>query len=695
MTAATEEYFLEVRRLQRLLAQQQQGASTNGPIAGVGDEEGGAEREAYVPSQRDPTQRRNSGVDDTVWIHRPESCDVSMPIPSPVDGMQAAFTSGVGDVYNAVHRSTSAPPVQANEFHVAHQEDNDAPLHEWGVPAFRRRPASPKRRASPPRRARMATRAGRETFGGGIHKKVSEEPRVSRQKTQVARGAFGRKQRGASQSQAWIRAAEARTSVNGADARRSTVGARSRPVSAPRTKRELKMTSTGDARGADSLSPFDKGRQQTASSDRVAAARSGGGRNAASVRQKTTPRSSSSSRAPTDHIIPTVPVPTEPRNWETGEKRQPKARSRSDSPRSSFSRNRTGAGDTFRAQDENTTRTESVPGSTHQTIGRKGGHDGGSNIGEGGSDISLPGVAGAPQTSRSVGDELEPPPPFRDGNGTSDNVYHADDKRLPSLSVPSTESLAAAASVEHRSATVAKECEEGAIATTQGQEGHREQTADDGTLNPAGSEDAESASKDKDSRAAGDELARDLIGSGPSSWGSFEAVDEPPKNEATQGNTEEGSEKPVSSPTSADVDSRENPNAEVMTGVNGITSTSNIKGDDGGEKQAAADAKTGGVTSDASLRSGSSGSPTDGDRNRSSSLPEVGDNTITRSASSHTVTEKDPEGQDEVDAELETNKLLFDIGDDGDSAVDDPLVGENEAAPSEYGDDFDDFEDED
>lgn len=242
MTAATEEYFLEIRRLQRLLAQQQQGTSANSPVARVGDRENGAAREAYVPNQRNPTHRRHSGVDDTVWVHKPETCDGSMSIPSPVDRVQGnqdllggemAFTSGGGEGYNIVHGPTSASAVPANEFHEAHREHNDMLPHEWGAPAFRHRPASPKRRVSPPRRARMAPRAGRDT----IHKKISAEPSGSRQTSQGARGVLGRKQRGGSRSQAWIRAAEARTSARGSDAGRSAVGVKSRPMSAPRTKR--------------------------------------------------------------------------------------------------------------------------------------------------------------------------------------------------------------------------------------------------------------------------------------------------------------------------------------------------------------------------------------------------------------------------------------------------------------------------
>lgn len=697
MTAATEEYFLEVRRLQRLLAQLQQSTSANSPVGGVSDRGGGAAREAYIPNQRDPPQHRNSGVDDTVWIHRPEACDVSMSVPSPVDGVQEnrrildaeiAFTSGGGDVFNVLHRPTSASAAQANEFHVAHREDNDMFLHESGVPASRRRPASPKRRASPPRRARMATRAGRETFGDGTCKKRSEEPRGLRQTPQVTRGVLRRKQRGGSQSLAWIRATDARASARGVDARRSAVGTRSRPLSAPRTKRELNLTTMGDARGADSLSPFDKGRRQVASSDRGASPRSGGGGRAAGARQKITPRlSSSSSHAPADRRrISTVPVTTEPGTWGTGQKGRPKPRSRSASPRSSSSGKRTVAGDAFRAQGEGRARTTSASVTKHQTIGRNDENDGGSSCGDGGSDAGLTGVAAAPQSSQRVEGELESPS-LRDDDGTSDDVHYDDPKRRLSSSVPSRESLEAAASAEHPSATVAKECEEGTTPTTQGREGEKEQTADyASSLDPAGRGDAESASKDKESRVAeGDELAHNLPKSSPSSWGSFDVDGEPPNNGAEEENSQEETARPVLSQTSFDADARETPNVDVRMLEKSITSTSNIKTEEGGEQQVTVGEKT----------SGSNGSPNESDNNRSSPRSEVGDdNTVTRSVSSHAVTEKAHQGE-VVDVELETDNLLFDIGGDGDSDGDDPLAGEDGPAPSEYGDDFDDFEDED
>lgn len=699
MTAATEEYFLEIRRLQRLLAQQQQGALANSPVAGESDREGGAAREAYVPNQCHPTQRRDSGVDDTVWIHRPETCegDVSMSTPSPVDGVQhnrrildaeTAFTRGAGDVHNVVHGPATASAEKAHEFHEAHREDNGMPLHEWGASTLRRRPASPKRRVSPPRRARMATRAGREIFGVGNHKKLSEEPRGSRQTTQAGRGVFGRKQRGGSQSQVWIRADEARTSARGADARRLAMGVRSRPLSAPRTKRELTMTTMGDARRADSLSPFDTRRRQVASSDRGAPSGSGGGDSDACDCQKT---------KSADHRIPTVPAPTEPRSWETGEKRRPKPRSRSVSPRSSSSRNRTVAGEAFRVRDEVPTPTASATVSKHRTMGRKDESAGGDDCGDGGgSDAGSPGVAVAPRSSQRAADESESSP-TRDDEGTSDDVYNEDTERRLSSSVPSRESLAAAASVENPSPTSsAKECEERNTAATQGQGRNKVQTADGSILDPAGSGDAENASKVKESRVAeGGELAHNLAESVPSPWGSFEAVGEPPDNEAKEQNTDEGSVGPVSWPTSTTIDVQENPNAYAMNLKNSTTrSTRNTKSGDGGEQQVTAAKTTGGLASDASARSGSNGSPNDGDNNSSSPLPEVGeDHTITRSISSHAATEKDHQGDVDVDTELETDKLLFDIEGDGDSVGDGPLIGENGAAPSEYGDDFDDFED--
>lgn len=692
MTAATEEYFLEIRRLQRLLAQQQQGTSAKSPVTRVSDREGGAARESYVPNQCDPTYRRNSGVDDTVWIHRPENCYRSMSVPSPVDGVQdnqrlldaeMAFTSSGGEVYNTVHEPTRASAVQANEFHVAHREDNDMLLHDWGVPAFRGRGASPKRRVSPRRRAQMAMRSGRETFDHGIHKKVSAEPRSSRRTTQVARGVLGRKQKGGSRSQVWIRAAETRTSAHGADAQRA-VGVKSRPLSAPRTKREMKMTTVGDARRAASLSPFDKGRRQVASSDRYAAAERGGDGSAACVRQQPTPRLSASSSRAHDHRICTVPDPKDPRSWETGDggKRRPKSLSRSASPRSSSAGNITSAGAAFCAQGEGTTRTASASVTKRHVVGRKG-DEGGEDYGDEGV-----GEAGTMRSSQRVVDDLESPP-LRDDDRRSDDAYFGDAKRRRSSSVPSRESLAAAAPAEYSPTTVAKECAEDSTATTKGQEVRNQQTEDCGsTLDTPGNEDVENATKDKESRVPeGDGFYRTLAGSGPSSWGSFEAVGEPQKNEAKEGDTEERSVRPVSSAVSTDDDARENPNVDMTTGEKSTTSTSNIKSDDrGGGHQVTVDEKTDGLSSSgASPRSGSNGSPNDGDNNTSSPLPELGDdNTLTRSSSSRAVTEKD-----------HPDKLLFDIEGDGESVGDDPLCGENGATPSEYGDDFDDdFEDE-
>eukprot|EP00752_Nemacystus_decipiens_P006921 g6214.t1 len=262
-------------------------------------------------------------------------------------------------------------------------------------------------------------------------------------------------------------------------------------------------------------------------------------------------------------------------------------------------------------------------------------------------------------------------------------MYYDDAERRLSSSEASRESLAAAAPAEHSSATLA-----GTTATTQGNEGHNEQTTDGTALDPTGSGDAGNASKDDErSIADGDELARHLAGSSPSSWGSLEAVDEPPKNEAKEGNAEEESPRQVSSPISIDDDARENPNADDVTWENSATSTSNAQGEDGREQQDTTAEKTDG--------SGSNDGPNDGDNNGSSRLPEVGDdNTTTRSVSSRAKAEEDHPGEAEVDAELETDKLLFDIEGDDDSVGADPLIAESEAPPSEYGDDFDDFEDE-
>lgn len=705
MTAATEEYFLEIRRLQRLLAQQQQDYSTKIPVAMVSDREGRATGEAYVSNQRDPTHRRNSGVDDTVWIHRPETCDVSMSIPSPVDGLQdnqpflsaePTFTSGGGEVYNTVHKP-SASAVQTNEIHAAYREDNGTLLHEWGAPAFRRRPASPNRKVSPPRRAQMVARAGGEMFVDVIHNK---KPRGSRQTAQVTRRVLGRKQKGGSRSQVWIRAADARTSVRGADPQMSAVGVKSRPISAPRTKREIRTTTMmGDSRRADSLSAFDKGRQQVDSDDREEAVGSGGSDSASCVRQQPTPRLSSSSSRSHDHILPTVADPKEPRSRETGDggKRRPKIRSHSASPRSSSSRNRTSAGDTLRAQGDGTMRTANASVTKHHIVDRKS-FDGGEIYGEGGSDAGLPNADVAPHLSERVEGDLKSSP--GDADGTSDYVYYDDAKCQLSSSIPWQAPLAAEAeaAAEHPTTTEAKECEEGTAETTKGPDGRKEHTADCGsTLDSPDSGDVENAIKPKKSRVTeGGEFPCNLAEpDAPSSWGSFEGVGKLPNDEIKEENTEEGSVRPVSSVTSTEVDAREHPNVDVITGEMSPTSTSNAKSDDEGEPQDTGAEHTGGLLSGASPRSGNHGSPNDGDSNRLSPLPGLGDDSTTaHSVSSHAVTEKHHQGGVGV-AEMEMHKLLFDIEGDGDIAGDDSLCGENGAIPSEYGDDFDDdFEDE-
>lgn len=684
MTAATEEYFLEIRRLQRLLAQQQQDISAQSPKAGVSDREGGTAREEYVPNEHDFTQRRNSGVDDTVWIRRPETHDGSMSIPSPVDGLQdnqnlldgeTTLANGGDEVYSIVHNPAGASAVQTNEFRVA-RGDSDMLLHEWAVPAIRRRPTCPKRSVSPPGRARMATRAGRETLDTGIPKKISAEPRGSSQTTQVARGVLGHKHRGSSQSQVWIRGAQARASARAADAQRSAVGI-SRPLSAPRTRREIKLT-TGDAWRAGS--PLDKARRQRASSDRGAAVGSGGGGSAAFIRQKSTSRSSPSSRAPADNRIP-----AEPRSWKTGDKRRSKPRSHSASPHSS-SRKRAGSIDTSVPQAGGTTQTASVSISKPHRIGKKDDSDGGDNSVDAGSDAGTATVAVALRSSQQVEDDVESPP-LREIDSTSDDVYFEDGKL--SSSAPLRESLVEAL-VECSSTTAAKVRGEGTTATTTGQEGLDEHTADCGSkVGPPGDGGhVENAGKDNESTVAeGDEPAYDLHKSDPS-WSSSEAVGEPPTIEANKDETtEEGSVRPIPSPDSTDIDARENSNADVEKSA---TSTSSIRSDDGVEQQAATAGTTDGLPSDASPRSGSNGSPNDGDNKRLSPLSKAGDDTmITQSVSSHAGTENGHEGEEDVDAALEMNKLLSDVDDD-------PLIGGNGATPSEYGDDFDDdFEDED
>eukprot|EP00903_Cladosiphon_okamuranus_P013688 g12747.t1 len=347
------------------------------------------------------------------------------------------------------------------------------------------------------------------------------------------------------------------------------------------------------------------------------------------------------------------------------------------------------AGDAFRVQVEVVTPAASATVMKHH---RPGGDDGGDGVG---SDAGSPGEAVAPRSSQRAGDEFESQHNC-DNEGTSDNVYNEDTEGRLLSSVPSQESLTAAASVEYPSPkSSAKECEEDTTATTQTQGRNNEQTVDGSIQDRAGSGAEKSARKDKESGVAEEyELARSLIKPGPS-WGSSEAVGEPPNDKTKEGNSEEGSVRSVSSRTSTVADAREMPNVDVVTGENSTSSTRNTKSSGGRERKVTAAKKTDGLPSDASPSSVSHGSSNDGENTSSSPLPEVrDDNSITRSVSSRAVTEKDYQTEIEADAELETDKLLFGIDGDGDSASDEPLIGENGAVPSEYGDDFDDFEDE-
>ncbi|CAM9714913.1 unnamed protein product, partial [Hapterophycus canaliculatus] len=257
MTTATEEYFVEIQRLQRLLAQEQHRHTTTlaeSPSSfniGVGE----STREECNPNQGTPNGRRSSGVDETVWTNTPGARENSLLVSSPIHGGQDAQEGLAVDVCRVHHQQTSASAAGDNIFAtVEHREDSDLVMPKRGVWMGRelhRRSVSPQRRASPPRRAQMVARTSREAEN--LHssgKTAHDHPGNGwrRRRSVVEKGE-------ASRSQAPTRAALAVTGQRGSDLRPGVAGVKGRrPFSAPRRTRETQKKNVGGVRRAASAS---------------------------------------------------------------------------------------------------------------------------------------------------------------------------------------------------------------------------------------------------------------------------------------------------------------------------------------------------------------------------------------------------------------------------------------------------------
>lgn len=251
MTAATEEYFVEIQRLQRLLAQEQHRHTGATPSAvsppGFHNEAGQATREEYNPEQGAPSGRRGSGVDEVVWSSRP-GVRGSLSVPSPILGEHGAQEELAVGVCRAHHQQARASTAgEYTHAAVENREKIELVMNErdvWAERELHRRPLSPKRRISPPRRAQMVARAlrGTEELRGSGETVRHSGNEWRRRRSVVEKG-------GASRSQVSIWAASAARGKRDSNFRSAVAGVGGRcPFSAPRRTRGTQIESVGGVR---------------------------------------------------------------------------------------------------------------------------------------------------------------------------------------------------------------------------------------------------------------------------------------------------------------------------------------------------------------------------------------------------------------------------------------------------------------
>ena len=668
MTAATEEYFLETRRLQGLLEKFHQQNALGSPM-GVSDREEGVARKEYTPNGMDIARRSSWDVEDSVLIHGPEARDHSVSASSPVHTRQEARRHHKAKKSNENSGGDEAYRNRRDQIGASaagRRKNRDLLVDEAGMPVAHRRPTSRERRVSPPRRAQMVARAGQETFGCGGHEQTQQ---------QVARGGLSHRRRRGSRSQASIGAAAAKARARGFDAHKAAAGPDGRrPQSAPRRQRDVQLKSMGSSRRADSMSSFERGRRQ---SGRGHAARSGSrGESVASAGNQSTTRMYSSLRRA---HIPTVPVPEEPPSCGKGDRGNLRLNSSPGlaSPRSGSSREEENAGGVSR-----------IPGRTalHHVIG-EGGDD---NCGD-----DVIGADGSVEiSSERVGGYSKPLPASNSGSSDDDDVKHrASNASWKSLASPA-EPAAPAEGIADESVPVEENGNVDATATAEAKKRPNEQTTNQGsTRDTPGSGDANSViTNDGERKAAdGDELVRKLITGADAScsWAVLDAKE--------AHGSEEGIVRAVQASLTnndADADFLKTPHVDIVACEKSMAE--DFAKSDPEEHESAA-GEIDGMPPE-TPRNNSNDSQSNCGNDRASPRAEGGGNSSAiQSEASHGAIEEVLQDERGVVEEEKIDEPLFVVESDADH--DDPPKGEIEATPSEYGDDFDDdfdddFEDE-
>ncbi|CAM9729720.1 unnamed protein product [Ectocarpus sp. 12 AP-2014] len=754
MTAVTEEYILEIQRLQKLIAQQHQQQQTTSPSNFFHNEESNTAREEYTPNRRDQTRRRSSGVDSVLWRARPEAFDGATSVANPVRFEQDAqdvetLVRSAGDKLRNNHQRTwGAAAVDEFSPTILHQENDDMVLHDpRASPTGRdryQRLLSPKRRVSPPRRAQMVSRAGGEKLNISAHGRPRDQHISQRTKQRsCGRWVGGASsvvyRAGGSRNQCMIRVASATSSRRGSDSRTAAAGLRGRrPLSAPRRSGEFRTKLIDEERRVGLKSPS-SGRAAGGISSDV------GGDGARQPRTARTPSSSSlrsSNREYDNHAALTVPVVSaEPprREQATRGSRRPSVRSHSASPRSGSSTSR----------EKNDSDVGFVPMSDMKV----GGHGSAARHDSGGGEENGDGRDGVVgRYDRSPAYLTAARPPQDDGSGPlgapemhgrgdeSDGVYDAKRGSSSSSRGSFTEAEAAAAETAETAETAAathtvappapavNERDDDTSLTAKRHHQQVEEKIENSCNGEDGPRDSYS-SQQSGAQQGGDESGHQLAGSA-SSWGvSDEEIIGGKSSEnieaAAATNAErEGVLRTGTSSNSSEA-GRWSDAVETTTGENGATKASITVGHNSSsgismgeeeeleqeEEEQVIARKADVELSPAASNSGRSGDPrSDGVETgvevprssidgRATAPPPQVDGDITNndntsdaySSSSQAIIE---DGLDQVESvgEAATDRLLF----DGDGEEEnEQLGGENDAAPSEYGDDFDDdFDDE-
>lgn len=271
MTAATEEYFVEIQRLQKLLrhphattpfadspANEERTSTADEytpswhSACGLGefDRLGGRDRrQVYSEIEREEKdfvnacgRRGSSGIDDTVWRERVEAGDGQM---------FASSMHGHGNPIDCHAEGVSSPELYQEGYQrsgvsvegraAALDYPVDVIQEDFLTRGRHQRPSSPLRRRSPPRPAQMATRAGRALFHS--HAITPTPRRSSRTLNRRASAGQGWREHDTAafpvKGECWPQATRRAVSA-GRRARDGRAGQRNRPLSAPSRRSQMK-----------------------------------------------------------------------------------------------------------------------------------------------------------------------------------------------------------------------------------------------------------------------------------------------------------------------------------------------------------------------------------------------------------------------------------------------------------------------